>query len=107
MNQQEKIAQTHPKGILDLEKPSKSDQVEVMVESRGLPDGPSRETIEVVCTVAASQASPVFIEPYAFLEGLREEKMAKYRAKHDTRWGRVIIAPMRVQQAMAFRKVRS
>ena len=99
------MKQPYPKSIIDLEEPSKSDQVEAMVESSGLPDGPSRGTIEVVCAVAASQASPIFIEPYTFLETLREEKMAKYRAKRDPRWEGLIVSPERARQAMAFRKM--
>jgi hypothetical protein len=103
------MKQLYQKGVLNLEEPSetKPDQAEVMVEASGLPDGPSGGTIEMLCTVAASQAPPVFIDPYAFLEALREEKMAKYRAKRDPRWEGLITAPEKARQATAFRKVRA
>lgn len=100
------MKQTYPKDLLELEEQSKSDRDEVMVESGDLPDGPSRGTIETLCMLAASQAPPVFIEPYAFLESLREGKMAKHRAKHDPRWECLITAPEEARRARAFREVR-
>lgn len=93
----------YPQGILELEGPSTSDRVEVMVESSSPPDGPGGGIVEVLCRLAASQAPPVLIEPYAFLEALREETTVRYRAKRDPRWEPLITAPERARRAMALR----
>jgi hypothetical protein len=106
MSQQNPVTQTYSKGVLDLEgwPGEMRPNPEEAVEPGGLPDGPGGGIIEMLCALAAGQTAPVFVEPYAFLDTLREEKTAKYRAKHSPKWHRLIVEPAKVELARAFRE---